>query len=215
MRGIFITFEGIEGSGKTTLIRSVADSLRKEGKDPVLTREPGGTGLGLALRRVLLDPGENDLDPVAELMLFGADRAQHMSEVVLPALEAGRVVLCDRFADATLAYQGFGRGIELETVKAVDNAARKHTHPDMTILLDLPVETGLARAGRRNTETADLSESRIDGEELVFHSRVREGYLFLARKEPERFLILDAGMAPSVLTETVMKKMAERFADVF
>jgi dTMP kinase len=215
MRGIFITFEGIEGSGKTTLIKAVADSLRRKGHDPILTREPGGTGLGLALRKVLLDPGGTDLDPVAELMLFGADRAQHVSEVVLTALEAGKIVLCDRFADATLAYQGFGRGIELDTVMAVDKAARKHTHPDMTILLDLPVETGLARAGRRNSETTDLSESRIDGEELVFHSRVREGYLSLARSEPERFLILDAGMTPSELIETVMKEIDERFADVF
>jgi dTMP kinase len=215
MRGLFITFEGIEGSGKTTLISSVADSLRRGGHDPVLTREPGGTDLGMALRKVLLDPGGTALDPVTELMLFGADRAQHVTEMILPALEAGRIVLCDRFADATLAYQGFGRGIDTETVRVVGNVARKGTRPDMTVLLDLPVETGLARVGRRNSENSNLSESRIDGEEIVFHSRVREGYLSLAGSEPDRFLILDAGMTPSELTETVMKEIAVRFADVF
>jgi dTMP kinase len=180
-----------------------------------MTREPGGTNLGIALRKVLLDPIGTTLDPVAELMLFGADRAQHVTEIIIPALEKGQIVLCDRFSDATCAYQGFGRGIELETVDAVESAARKCVHPDMTVLLDLPVEIGLARAARRNSETADLSESRIDGEELAFHSAVRDGYLLLAEKDPDRFLVLDATLSPEELSEAVMKEMTSRFEDVF
>jgi len=215
MRGIFITFEGIEGSGKTTLMDRVAQALRKKGLDPLLSREPGGTDLGIALRNVLLHPGAAGMEAVTELMLFGADRAQHVAEVVRPALEAGRVVLCDRFSDATRAYQGHGRGIPDETVDAVDKIARGETRPDMTILLDLPAEMGLERARRRNSQAADQSESRIDEEELTFHSRVREGYLFITRNDPERFLVLDAGLRPPELTEAVIRELAVRFPHAF
>lgn len=214
MRGLFITFEGIEGSGKTTLIGRVADSLRTMGHDPVVTREPGGTDLGLALRKVLLDPGGSSLDAVAELMLFGADRAQHVTEIILPALETGRIVLCDRFSDATRAYQGHGRGIDLETVEAVDRAVKKGTRPDMTVLLDLPVEAGLTRAGKRNFEKTHLCESRFDEEAIAFHRAVREGYMLLARQESNRFLVLDAELTPSELSESVIKEINKRFANV-
>lgn len=212
-RGIFITFEGIEGSGKSTLLYNVAGALRRSGLDPVLTREPGGTSLGVALRKVLLNPDMEKICSMAELMLFAADRAQHIAQVILPALEAGQIVLCDRYSDATIAYQGHGRGLPIENITAVDSKARGGTAPHMTVLLDLPVEAGLSRALARNDETADNSESRIDEEEMSFHEKVREGYLTLAGKEPERFLVLDAREKPDRLEELVMNEVRSRFPD--
>lgn len=210
-RGIFVTFEGIEGSGKTTLIDQVARTLRRKNLDPLLTREPGGTALGVALRNVLLHPEGVKMEDLTELLLFGADRAQHVAEVIRPALEAGRLVLCDRFSEATIAYQGYGRGLKLETVEAVDKAARGETHPDMITLLDLPAETGLERAKERNLRGTDLSETRIDEEELAFHRRVREGYLLIAKKNPEKFLILDARRQPGELAQAVIGELSARF----
>jgi dTMP kinase len=215
MSGIFITFEGIEGSGKSTLLYNVAAALRRSGLDPLMTREPGGTSLGVALRKVLLNPDMEAIGPVAELMLFAADRAQHVSQVILPAIEAGQIVLCDRYSDATVAYQGHGRGIPLEVITSVDDQARGGALPHMTVLLDLPVETGLTRARTRNDESSDSSESRIDEEELAFHQKVREGYLMLAGNEPERFIILDAAEKPERLAELVMNEFRSRFPDVF
>jgi dTMP kinase len=214
MRGIFITFEGIEGSGKSTLLNNLAASLRRSGLDPLMTREPGGTSLGVALRKVLLDPDMEKIGSKAELMLFAADRAQHVSQVILPALEMGQIVLCDRYSDATVAYQGYGREIPLDVITAVDNQARSGVIPHMTVLLDLPVETGLTRARTRNDESRDNSESRIDEEEMAFHQRVREGYLMLAGIEPERFLVLDALDKQDRLTELVMDEFRSRFTDV-
>jgi dTMP kinase len=214
MRGIFITFEGIEGSGKSTLLNNLAASLRRSGLDPLMTREPGGTSLGVALRKVLLDPDMEKIGSKAELMLFAADRAQHVSQVILPALEMGQIVLCDRYSDATVAYQGYGREIPLDVITAVDNQARSGVIPHMTVLLDLPVETGLIRARTRNDESKDSSESRIDEEEMAFHQRVREGYLMLAGIEPERFLVLDALDKQDRLTELVMDEFRSRFTDV-
>lgn len=213
MLGLFITFEGIEGSGKSTLVYNVARALRLSGHDPVITREPGGTSLGAALRKVLLDPAMEKIGSMAELMLFAADRAQHVEQVILPALEAGQIVLCDRYSDATIAYQGYGRGLPIEDISAVDSQARRGTAPHMTVLLDLPVETGLSRAWTRNDEASDSSESRIDEEEMAFHKRVGEGYLMLAGREPERFLVLDAREKPQRLVELVMSEMQSRFPD--
>ncbi len=213
MSGIFITFEGIEGSGKSTLINNVAAALRRAGQDPLITREPGGTSLGVALRKVLLNPEMEKLGSMAELMLFAADRAQHVSQVILPALEAGQIVLCDRYSDATIAYQGHGRGIPLDVITAIDNYARSEAIPHMTILLDLPAETGLTRARTRNKESMDSSESRIDEEEMVFHQKVREGYLMLADQEPDRFLVLDAREKPDRMAGLVMDGFRSRFPD--
>jgi len=213
MRGIFITFEGIEGSGKSTLLNNVAAALRRAGQDPLMTREPGGTSLGVALRKVLLNPEMEKLGPMAELLLFAADRAQHVFQVILPALEAGQIVLCDRYSDATIAYQGHGRGIPLDVITAVDNHARSEAIPHMTVLLDLPAERGLTRARTRNKESMDSSESRIDEEEMAFHQRVREGYLMLAGQEPERFLVLDAREKSDRLAELVMDGFRSRFPD--
>ena len=213
MRGIFITFEGIEGSGKSTLIDNVAVALRQAGRDPLMTREPGGTTLGVALRKVLLNPEMEKLGSMAELMLFAADRAQHVFQVILPALEAGQIVLCDRYSDATIAYQGHGRGIPLDVITVVDNHARSKAIPHMTVLLDLPAETGLTRARTRNKESMDSSESRIDEEEMAFHQRVREGYLMLADQEPERFLVLDAREKSDRMAELVLNGIRSRFPD--
>ncbi len=213
MKGLFITFEGIEGSGKSTLLYNVAAALRRSGLDPLMTREPGGTSLGVALRKVLLNPDMERIGSIAELMLFAADRAQHVSEVILPALETGQTVLCDRYSDATVAYQGHGRGIPLDVITAVDNPARSGAIPHMTVLLDLPAETGLTRARTRNNESSDKSESRIDEEEMAFHRKVREGYLMLAGNEPERFLVLDALEKPDRLAELVMDEFRLRFPD--
>jgi len=215
MSGIFITFEGIEGSGKSTLLEKAAAALRRAGVDPVMTREPGGTPLGVALRKVLLDPDMVPIGSMAELMLFAADRAQHVSEVILPALRSGRVVLCDRYSDATAAYQGYGRGIPLDVIASVDEQARQGTTPDMTVLLDLPVEKGLKRARTRNDEALDASESRIDEEKAAFHRKVRDGYLTLAREEPGRFIILDAANAPDRLEALFMKEFSVRFPHAF
>jgi len=211
MRGLFITFEGIEGSGKSTLLYKVASALGQSGTDPVITREPGGTALGVALRRVLLNPEEEPIAPLAELMLFAADRAQHVSRVIMPSLEKGHMVLCDRYSDATTAYQGYGRGLCLETILAVNSQACCGLAPDLTVLLDLPVKKGLDRARTRNDCNGNNSESRIDEEELVFHERVRTGYLTLAEGEPERFLVLDALNSPDQLLDPVIKGLQRRF----
>ena len=211
MRGIFITFEGIEGSGKTTLMGLVAEALSRDGHEIVVTREPGGTDLGMALRRVLLDPTMEGINPVAELMLFAADRSQHIAETIGPALEKGQTILCDRFSDATVAYQGYGRGLPLETVIAVDEQARGSLRPDLTVLIDLPVQRGLARARARNQANPQNRESRIDEEELDFHNRVREGYLVISRREPDRFMVLDGLQSPEKLCHLVAQKIASRF----
>src|SRR5881275_3057313 len=168
---MFITFEGIEGSGKSTHLRHLAEHLRARGSRVVETREPGGTAAGAAIRRLLLGPDAAPLTPLAELFLYCADRTQHVGEVIRPALDAGQIVLCDRFSDSTLAYQGYARGLDLEAVRA----------------LDCPVADGLARA-RGRAGPGD----RFEHEALAFHERVRQGLLTLAAAEPERFSVLDA-----------------------
>lgn len=211
MNGIFITFEGIEGSGKSTLITLVSGALRKKGIRQLVTREPGGTDLGKSLRKVLLDPQGAHITILAELFLYAADRAQHVNDVLLPAIEAGKTVLCDRFSDATEAYQGYGRGIPLETVRAVDAQARAGLVPDLTVLLDLPPGAGLARARDRNLRNSAGDETRFDDEEIDFHERVREGYLAISGREPERFLILDGMAAPEDLARKIMEEIESRF----
>ncbi|UCG39801.1 MAG: dTMP kinase, partial [bacterium] len=207
---MFITFEGIEGSGKTTLMELLEGQLRAAGRDTLLTREPGGTDLGVAIRRALLEPRGGTIEPLAELMLFAADRAQHAATVIRPALEKGQVVLCDRFSDATVAYQGHGRGLPMDTVRTVDGAARGGLLPDMTVLLDLPVHAGLERVRARNEGSPDRAESRIDDEEAHFHERVRQGYLAMAGTEPGRFLVLDARKPPAALAGLVRKEIRKR-----
>ena len=194
---MFISFEGIEGSGKSTAQRLLAEHLQGLGYDPLLTREPGGCALGRSLRPILLDARTRGLSSRAELYLFLADRAQHVAEVIRPALEAGQTVLCDRYADSTLAYQGYGRGLDPEHLRRINDMATGGFMPDLTLLLDLPVHCGLERAGLRNREEGTvLSEGRFDAESLEFHERVRQGYRSLAAEEPERFAIIDAAQPP-------------------
>lgn len=205
MRGAFITFEGIEGSGKSTQITLLADHLRKRGRAVTLTREPGGTPIGDQVRRILLDPANEALDHTAELLLYAAGRAQHLREVIRPALEAGQVVLCDRFSDATLAYQGYGRGLDIATIRDLDRIVTGALKPHLTLLLDLAPESGLARARGRNASRGMHGEARFENEEMAFHRRVRDGYLHLARQEPDRIRIVDAGRPPEAVQEEVRK----------
>lgn len=208
---MFVTFEGIEGSGKSTLIARVAEALRALGLEPLLTREPGGTALGASLRAMLL-AGENAAPaPRAELCLFMADRAQHLEEMIRPALAAGRVVLCDRYADSTFAYQGHGRGLDQHLLRMANFMASGGLTPDLTFLLDLPVDAGLARAARRNSGLA-VREARFDSESEDFHRRVRQGYLELAASEPGRFCVLDATQPPARLATLCLDRLKPALA---
>lgn len=190
----FITFEGGDGSGKSTQVRLLADFLSSKGRDVLVTREPGGTELGLLIRRLLLEVSDQTIVPTAELLLYLADRAQHVQQVILPALRLGKVVLCDRFTDSTVAYQGFGRGIEIGLLQRLNNLADDGCRPALTFLLDCPVEVGLQRAAWRRAQAgSDVpAEDRFEREQLAFHKRIRAGFLKLASAEPERFQIIDA-----------------------
>lgn len=188
-RGIFITIEGVEGSGKTTQAALLADFLRKQGMHVVETREPGGTEVGERIRRILLAPSHRDLAPMTELLLFLAARAQQVGEIVNPALESGKWVTCDRFSDATLAYQGYGRGLDINMIRRLNESATGGLIPDMTIVLDLDVETGIKRAVAAKREFSE-SGDRMEKENRDFHRRVREGYLELARLEPDRMKVI-------------------------
>ncbi len=193
MAGWFITFEGVEGSGKTTQIRVAGEFLREKGLPVVLTQEPGGTPLGDRIREILLNRGGFDISGEAEVFLFAAARVQHTESVILPALTKGQVILCDRFSDATLAYQAYGRGLPLQTVREVCHLASRGISPHLTLLFDLPVETGLKRAFRRiNSRDERSREDRFEREHLDFHRRIREGYLAIAREEPGRVKVVDA-----------------------
>lgn len=192
--GRFITFEGMDGCGKTTQLRILANTLRESGQPVVETVEPGGTEIGQQIRRILLDPANSAIHPRTELLLYFGSRAQNVEQVIRPALAAGRTVLCDRFTDSTLVYQGCGHGLDSSVVLDLDRIACQGLKPDVTVLIDIDLETSLARARRRNQRT-DSSESRIDEESHAFHERVRRGYLALAEREPERFKVID-GRAP-------------------
>jgi dTMP kinase len=197
----FITFEGIEGCGKTTQLRRLAARL---GPRCVVTREPGGTAIGGAVRRVLLDPASRGLTPMAELRLYFADRAQNVEEVVRPGLAAGRVVLCDRHVESSLAYQGYGRGLPLDAIRALAALATGGLRPDLIVLLDVPVEVGLARVGARGPH------DRLEAEFREFHDRVRAGYESLRSGEPARWLVLDGTAPPAVVFEALWSGLLAR-----
>lgn len=188
--GVFITFEGIEGSGKTTQQQRLAAYLRERGRTVVTTKEPGGTPLADRIRAILLDSA-SVIDPIAEVFLFAASRRQHTMEIIEPALARGEVVLCDRYADSTLAYQGFGRLIDLDRLRTLNDWATDALKPDLTLVYDLAEETGVRRAVSRNA-SAEQDEGRFEAEDLRFHRRVREGYRSLAVAEQARFAIVDA-----------------------
>ncbi len=196
MPGVFVTFEGPEGSGKTTQILRLAAELETDGLAVVATREPGGTTVGERIRGLLLDLDGGPLQPETEVLLFCAARAELLAHVIRPALATGHLVLCDRYADATRAYQGHGRGLDAERIEAINRQATGGLEPDLTLLLDLPVERGLARR-RREGE----AWNRFDAASLAFHQRVRQGYLELAAAAPERFVIVDADRPPGAVFE--------------
>ncbi len=203
---LFITFEGIEGCGKTTQSKLLASYFQKTPIPYLLTREPGGSPLGERIRQILLSSQNNGMEPMAELFLYAADRVQHLRRVILPALGEGKVVLCDRYADATTAYQGYGRGLDLEWLEEIHRLAMGNIKPHLTFLLDLPVEEGLKRAFRRMAESP-MAEDRFEKETLDFHRRVREGYLALARREPERIFLLDGMKTPSILHQEIVSHL--------
>jgi dTMP kinase len=198
MKGKFITVEGIEGVGKTTNIDFIHQQLLAAGRDVVLTREPGGTPLGEAVRGLLLDPAYTGMDSTCELQLMFAARAEHLAKVVWPALEQGQWVLCDRFTDATYAYQGGGRGIDTGIIARLEDLVQGDFRPDLTLLLDVSVEVGLARAGKRG------ALDRFEQEKVEFFERVRNAYLDMAKRSPERYRVIDAGQP----LEAVQRQLA-------
>lgn len=213
-RGKFIVVEGIEGSGKSTQLRMLTSRVREAGLPCVVTREPGGTALADKVRGILLDPHEEGMDPIAELFLYSASRRQHVVEVVRPTLERGVLLLSDRFTDATLAYQGYGRGLSLEMLDHVNRWATDDLQPDLILIFDLDESTGIERARARNEEQGLHRESRLEGEDLQFHRRVREGYLALARSAPERYVVIDASGTAEDVFARVSSAIARKFEDL-
>jgi len=203
MRSVpFITLEGIEGCGKSTQARRLAGAI---GPSALLTQEPGGTLLGRGIRELLLNPEYRGMTPVSELLLYYADRAQHVAELIRPALEAGRTVISDRYADSSLAYQGFGRRLPMELIRAVTEAATGGLRPDVIFFLDVSVESGLTRVGKRGK-----GQDRLESETIEFHTRVREGYFTLMKQEPERWVRLDGEAAPDDLTRGLLEALEAR-----
>jgi dTMP kinase len=202
---MFITLEGIEGSGKTTQLPRLCDFLTARGLDCIVTREPGGTAAGRRIRAILLDPESRGLSPKAELLLYVADRADHVAKVILPALSAGKIVVCDRYVDATIAYQGIARGLGAELVASLHRLLFDDLKPDLTLLFDLPPDVSLRRAlGALQRGDRSAGESRFEKEARAFHERVRAGYLQLADREPDRYRVLDAAAAPEQVTQAVI-----------
>lgn len=209
-KGLFITFEGVEGAGKTTLIQKLVQYFTEKKQDIFLTREPGGSELGKKLRAIILN-AEEKIYPSAELFLFLADRAQHVEDCIKPALQAGKIVLCDRFIDSTIAYQGFGRGMDIKQLSLLNKLATNGLEPDLTLLLDLPPEIGLKRAKTRNIEqNLTIDEGRFEAEALQFHQKIRDGFLSLAKQE-KRFFIINAEQDAEQVCHTVIQYIEKNF----
>jgi dTMP kinase len=206
LRGRFITFEGIDGSGKSTQLRLLAGDLRVRGFDVLTTLQPGGTPLGRRLREAFLETEEN-VHPMAELLLFAADRAQHVNFLIKPAIEAGRIVISDRYADATAAYQGAGRGFDEKIIDQVIKLATDGLKPDLTLFFDIPIEKAILRTNARTDD--ETVKNRMDSETTEFYERVRRAYLKIAEKEPHRFRVIDA----SGSIEDVHQKVLEAVND--
>ncbi len=211
MPGTFITFEGIDGSGKSTQLRLLNNFLQANGYNPLITREPGGTPVGLRLRAALLDASE-EVDPLTELLVFAADRAQHVRRVIRPALAAAQIVISDRYADATVAYQGAGRGFPSELIKEIVQLATEGLKPDLTVLFDLGIDESTNRMTRRSTGKSShkSGRDRLDIEDADFHGRVRDAYLQIARAEPERVKLVDSS-GPVELTHQRVKDIVVSF----
>ncbi|MFC1847484.1 dTMP kinase [Chloroflexota bacterium] len=199
---VFITFEGGEGSGKTIQARALCRRLSQLAVPALLTREPGGTPLGDRLARWLKWAQDTGISPLAELLMFNASRAQLVEEFIQPGLKSGRVVICDRHTDSTIAYQSYGRGLDLEVVRAINNAATRGLVPDLTVLLDIPAEEGLVRKGSRKRD-------RFEQEDIAFHQRVREGYIKMATSEPERWLVVDASQSKAKIGQIIWQRVSQ------
>jgi dTMP kinase len=190
---VFITFEGIEAAGKSTLIVALNDDLRARGENVLVTREPGGTSFGDRIRQIWLDPASEGIDPLTEALLISAARAQHVAEVIAPAARAGVTILCDRFFDATIAYQGYGRGLDVEMLLELSLLATSRIAPDLTLLLDIPAEVSQARVAARG------GADRFERQDIAFHERVRQGYQDLVKRFSHRFVVLDGTQPPGVV----------------
>ncbi len=211
---MFITVEGIEGSGKSTQVPYIRDYLETMGIECITTREPGGTPLGRLIRRILLDPGSGEIVPLCELFMYAADRAQHVEKVIRPAIAAGKAVICDRYIDSTIAYQGAARGVPSSILKDIVEISASGLKPDITFLLDLPPDVGLSRAwndfrtgGRKSTET------RFENETLDFHEKVRNGFLDIATKDPERIKVIDATLDKQIVREAIIARLESFIKD--
>ncbi len=196
---LFITFEGGEGCGKSTQSKALYKKLAQSAIPAVLTHEPGGTPLCKNIRRLLKRADDISISPLTELLLFNASRTQLIDEVIRPELEKGKMVICDRYADSTIAYQSYGRGLDLKMVRAVNNIATQGLKPDLTILLDISAQEGLARKKKRD---------RFEQEDIAFHQRVREGYLKLAKEEPERWLVIDAAQSREKIAQVIWQRVS-------
>jgi len=202
---LFITFEGVEGSGKTSQIQRLKKYLTQKGIPCKVTREPGGSPIGEKVRKILLDPDHREMVPTTELFLYEAARAQHVKDVLKPLLKMRGIILCDRFCDATLAYQGFGRRIDLKWIDRLNRLSSQGIKPDVTFLLDCPSVVGLTRALKRNRTLKQEREERFEREEIQFHRRVRKGYLAIARKEPHRVKVIDTREGEEKVFEKIRK----------
>ena len=208
-KGLFITFEGPDGSGKSTQLRMLAEWLEQQNKQVYLTREPGGTRLAEKIRGLLLDKTDEPVSPEAELLLFGASRAQHVRQVILPFLENGGIVLCDRFLDSTTAYQGYARGLDMTFINQLHQFCVCGRMPDLTFLLDLPLEEGRRRVAQRQGENLD----RMEAENSRFHQAVRDGFLTIARQEPARVKVIDARQSVQAIAQTIRQEVENALAD--
>jgi dTMP kinase len=201
--GFFISFEGPDGSGKTSQVKRLAEVLRQSGYDVVVTREPGGTRIGDRLREILLSPDNSEMDDRTEVLLYAASRAQHVHEIIVPALERGAVVICDRYIDASVAYQGYGLGEDPAEVEAMSRYASGGLQPGRTYLLDVSVKVSRSRLLKRAGEFSGSGLDRIEMKDMDYHERVREAFLLIARKNPERVKLIDADRSEEEIAEEI------------
>ncbi|MBS3759348.1 MAG: dTMP kinase [Desulfobacterales bacterium] len=208
---MFITFEGIEGAGKTTQIRHIADYLSAKGHRCMITKEPGGTAIGRRIRAILLDPDSRGMHPGTELLLYAADRNQHIQELIRPALSSGKTVICDRFHDSTVVYQGYARALDMALIHDLNQRVLADFLPDMTFILDLEPTIGLKRAWQEVKRGARTDrETRFEKEDLAFHQKIRAGYLDLARRDPVRFTVIDASQDEGAVKDEILRALTDK-----